>query len=203
MDQTDSRAAQAGLPPVDGVNMWPYLSGAVNVSPRTEIFADAQPFGVLLKEMNGRKWKLFKASSRAVAGSEEEEEGRNAYNEAMRRLAPYWHGAAPTVYTGGVNLACWAGPEYPNSTSRTPHAPPGCNTTVMLGEGLLYDLDADPGEYANLRESNYSQFTAMAARLDALQPTFFNPKRTGDPESTKAFDAATAHGGFWCPFVFP
>jgi len=36
-DPTDARAAAAGLPPVDGLNMWPLLSGATNVSPRTEV----------------------------------------------------------------------------------------------------------------------------------------------------------------------
>ena len=36
----DERAERAGLPPVDSINMWPYLSGAVNVSPRTQLYGD-------------------------------------------------------------------------------------------------------------------------------------------------------------------
>jgi len=36
-DPVDARAAAAGLPPVDGLNMWPLLSGATRVSPRTEV----------------------------------------------------------------------------------------------------------------------------------------------------------------------
>ena len=36
-DPADARAAAAGLPPVDGLNMWPLLSGAASASPRTEV----------------------------------------------------------------------------------------------------------------------------------------------------------------------
>lgn len=36
-DPTDARGAAAGLPPVDGLNMWPLLSGAAPTSPRTQV----------------------------------------------------------------------------------------------------------------------------------------------------------------------
>jgi len=37
VDPTDTRAALAKLPPIDSLNMWPYLSGDVASSPRTEV----------------------------------------------------------------------------------------------------------------------------------------------------------------------
>ena len=37
VDPTDTRAAKANLPPIDGYNMWPLVSGANGTSPRTEI----------------------------------------------------------------------------------------------------------------------------------------------------------------------
>ena len=37
MDVADARGAAAGLPPVDGINLWPLLSGANSTPPRTEI----------------------------------------------------------------------------------------------------------------------------------------------------------------------
>ena len=40
VEARDDRAAAAGLPPVDGLNLWPYLSGQVDKSPRTEIHMD-------------------------------------------------------------------------------------------------------------------------------------------------------------------
>ena len=40
VDPTDTWAAESGLPPVDGVNLWPLLSGKNSTSPRTEIPVD-------------------------------------------------------------------------------------------------------------------------------------------------------------------
>ena len=37
VDAADARAAAAGLPPIDGVSLWPLLSGANGTSPRTEV----------------------------------------------------------------------------------------------------------------------------------------------------------------------
>ena len=42
--KTDSSAAAAGLPPPDGLDLWPYISGAVVASPRTEIVLDHHMF---------------------------------------------------------------------------------------------------------------------------------------------------------------
>lgn len=44
-DTTDPAAAAAGLPPVDGVDLWPMLSGANSTSPRTEIWLGADDGG--------------------------------------------------------------------------------------------------------------------------------------------------------------
>lgn len=52
----DESGKAAGLPPVDGVNLYPYLIGQVDESPRTEVFASPD---VLVMEINGTKWKLF------------------------------------------------------------------------------------------------------------------------------------------------
>lgn len=56
IDAEDERAELAKLPRVDGMNLWPYLSGQVEFSPRKEVWADPS---VLLMEINGTKWKLF------------------------------------------------------------------------------------------------------------------------------------------------
>lgn len=40
VDPEDTLAAKAGLPPIDSINMWPLLSGAVTESPRTETHLD-------------------------------------------------------------------------------------------------------------------------------------------------------------------
>ena len=38
VEPADARAAAAGLPPVDGLNLWPLLSGANASAPRTEVW---------------------------------------------------------------------------------------------------------------------------------------------------------------------
>ena len=40
LDPTDKRAAKAGLPPIDSLNLWPLVSGENETSPRTEYFID-------------------------------------------------------------------------------------------------------------------------------------------------------------------
>ena len=175
---------------MDSLNLWPYLSGKVRQSPRTEIFADSRPVGVLLKEIEGRKWKLFLES---VSGADE----RADYNDDMARLVPHWQGVPPSNYTGAIEFACHMGPQYPNGT-----VSPACNSSTMVGDGLLYDVDADPGEHTNLREVRPAVLQAMSARLEALQPSFFNPDRAGGSQD-KVMAAAIARGGYWGPFLFP
>ena len=40
VEKNDRRAFKANLPPVDGLDMWPYFTGKAAASPRTEIFGD-------------------------------------------------------------------------------------------------------------------------------------------------------------------
>ena len=44
-DPTDHRAAAAGLPPVEGYDLWPLISGAVTKSPRTEVWLGSAGIG--------------------------------------------------------------------------------------------------------------------------------------------------------------
>ena len=55
VDKNDTRAALAGLPAVDGLDMWPYLSGATDASPRTEVWND---LGVIIVG----EYKLYNGS---------------------------------------------------------------------------------------------------------------------------------------------
>jgi arylsulfatase I/J len=203
VDKTDARAAAAGLPPVDGLDLWPYLSGKVKASPRTEVFADSVPFGVLLMEHEGKKWKLMYAtpggpdrSLNVFKDSLLVTDGSAAELQAIHRGTPP---PDPEENNGTkVPVACWMGPQYPNATVN-----PGCNSTVYCPDGCLYDIDADPWEHAQVAAANPGPLAALKARLEALQPTFFDPDRTSGGSTARADNAAVARGGYWGPFVFP
>eukprot|EP01084_Bolivina_argentea_P128351 226885_1 len=50
IDPTDSRAKAAGLPPIDSINMWPYILNTTDgPSPRTEVYLSSGNNGGLIK----------------------------------------------------------------------------------------------------------------------------------------------------------
>ena len=89
-----------------GLDLWPYLSGAVKKSPRTEVFADSVPFGVLLMEIDGHKWKLFDTPAAP------DENGLVAAEDGLST-----HGVPPPASHGDVPVACWMGPQVRSRTS--------------------------------------------------------------------------------------
>merc|ERR1712217_24682 len=66
VDPTDHKAKAAGLPPIDSLNLWPYLSGKTDKSPRSEVFADP---GVLILG----DWKIIGANVQNATSSKGEE----------------------------------------------------------------------------------------------------------------------------------
>ena len=63
-DITDKAAEEAKLPPIDSVNLWPYLTGAVAESPRQQV-AVGTGNGVVnaILVQNGTKlWKRLEGS---------------------------------------------------------------------------------------------------------------------------------------------
>jgi hypothetical protein len=46
VDPTDERAAAAGLPPVEGYDLWPLLSGLNTTAPRTEVWLGSGGTGI-------------------------------------------------------------------------------------------------------------------------------------------------------------
>jgi hypothetical protein len=70
-DPFDERAAAAGLPPVDGHNLWPLLSGENATSPRTEVrpelyYIDIIGISVWSSFIVELHWQLFETLSESV-----------------------------------------------------------------------------------------------------------------------------------------
>lgn len=162
-DPTDHKAKAAGLPAIDSLNLWPYISGKQETSPRTEVFADADTLIV-------GDWKLI---------------GANADN-------------ATSPKGERVPTACWMGPQYPNGTDN-----PGCMREELCAStgGCLYNIKEDPGEHLNLASGNPAKLHELQQRLAALQPTVFEPQRSGGDIKLPIHYARDVYKGYWGPFI--
>lgn len=171
VDSTDTRAAAAGLPPVDGVNLWPYLSGAASTSPRTTLPIGSSPgannlWGVhpgtivdgFISQEGGKLWKLL---------------------------------------LGNPPMAGWTGPQYPNvSSTWVPQDVRGdCGST-----GCLYELTSDPTEHNDLAATMPGKVAELMKQLQAANATTFAPFR-GKEDPTACEAALARPDVFWGPWV--
>lgn len=186
VDPTDHRAAAAGLPPIDSVDHWPFLSGASTVSPRSTI-----PMGSCTAAPDVDAFCQTEGLQQTIVNSVVAYLGKGAERTLWKLLI------------GRVPLAGWTWPKYPNTT--TPHTPTvSCGTPggVNGSSGCLYNLDADPNEHNDVAAD--PAHAALAAELFAMlqthNSTTFTPNR--GPVDPKACAAAVGvHGGFWGPWV--
>jgi hypothetical protein len=114
VDPTDTEAALWKLPPIDSVNVWPFLSGQEPASPRTNILVRADLM------ING----TYK------------------------------------VITGKQGFAGWAGPQYPNTTSKGHEVG---SVAIDCTGGCLFDVESDPTEHNNLASSKPALLNALIA----------------------------------------
>jgi len=144
---TDERAARAGLPPVEGHDLWPYLSGAAPASPRTEVWLGADS----------------PAGGSAPGGT---------FVQGLIRADGYKllvDSLDMDIWTGPVypNETTAAHPWANTATSCGTPAAPTC----------LFNVLADPTEHDNVAAAHPDIVAAMAARLRELQAGVFSPDR--------------------------
>jgi arylsulfatase I/J len=163
VDPTDHKAQAADLPPIDSINLWPYLSGEREESPRTEVWADVDTLIV-------GDWKIIGANERNATA-----------------------GPGNTIVA-----ACWMGPRYPNGT-----ADPACYSSqdCRANGGCLYNIREDPGEHVDLASSYPIKLEQLKKRLTEMQPTLFDPNRTGGSQMLSQYYAQNVYGGYWGPFL--
>lgn len=181
VEPADARAHAAGLPPVDGINVWPALvapssrGGAVG---REEV-----PLGAC----EGYRHTVFCASDKA---------GRAAVNGLVYRDRRSGH--LFKLLVGEHALPVWTGPHSPNATDARLGGWLDCGAG-----GCLFDLDADPTEHIDLAGSaEHARLRArMRARLKAHDSSAWTPDR-GTSDLEGACDAGVnAWLGFWGPWV--
>jgi arylsulfatase B len=172
----DPKAAAAGLPQPDALNMWPAISGANLTSPRERYFVGS--------------------SSNTTGGGE----GPPALLENVTVQGvielPY------KLLIGPLTMDVRTGPVYPNVTGPSPNFtsivrcgdPDG--TMFPQGPGCLFNVVEDPGEYENLAgRPEYANVTArLREEIAKYQAGVFNPRR-GTANFTLPCEAAFGEGG--------
>jgi len=147
VDPTDNRAAAAGLPPIDSLNMWPLISGANSTSPRTEVVAGSDA-----SECNFGNGTTVQALVRTdgyklIIGSL----GQNIWSGPVSPNGTQW---VDTPYHCGI-------PSDP----------------VVGKGGCLFNVLTDPTEHNDVAADHPDIVAAMYARILALQTTAFSPNR--------------------------
>ena len=176
VDPTDERAAAANLPPIDGYNMWPWLSGANKTSPRTEVPVASDSVEANLAQL-----------------------GNMTVVQAMIRADGF------KLMIGETGQNIWTGPQYPNKTTNWVDNPYHCGVPAWGSQpktgkgGCLFNVFTDPTEHNDVAAANPTIVADLMQRILFWQQTAFSPNRgTAD---LKACDAALAYGGYWGPFL--
>lgn len=181
VDPTDHKAAAAGLPAHDSINLWPWLSGAQQASPRTEVVV-------------GETTSLTpNGDGQTVIGGVIS--GR--YKLLVGPDARKWN---TNLMTYRVSQDVQTGPNWPNRTISlrpmlfTRH----CGRTPDVG--CLFDIFEDPYESSSIAEKNLTLFNELLARVDELQKTVYSPNR-GLANKGACKKAESSYKGYWGPWV--
>jgi arylsulfatase I/J len=186
VDAADARAAAAGLPPVDGVNQWPSLSGAGGPPPRAEVPVGSTAGEAALKGAGGRPEDTVVQAIVTAEG---------------------WK-----LMVGQTGQNIWTGPLYPNKTTDWKDVPYDCGVPGSpppkgkAAAGCLFNVLTDPTEQNDVSSHHPSEVAALGARIAALQAGVYNPFRgggdAGRPANERICEAGlTLHGGFVGPFL--
>ena len=168
----DPVAAAAGLPPVDGLDLWALLSGANATSPHTEM----------------------------VLGAAADEAASATTVQGIIRVADGWKlliGTVGNAFHQGPIYPNASG--YPSGTLQCgdPAAPAAGSAA---GPGCLFNVLDDPTEQHDVAADHPDIVKDLRARIAAHQATVYSPERGGDDGAACA--AAARYGGFWGPFIY-
>ena len=176
IDPFDNMAANANLPGIDSINMWPLLSGKNNTSPRNEIII-------------GDTTSLYpNAGGKTLVGG-------IIINDYKLII-----GAKSRLYN--VNQNTITGANWPNNTK--PRLWP--LTKLMkckpdAKHGCLFNIKEDPYEMNNLAPSMPDLFNEMLKRIEEAQKTVYSPYR-GKKDARACNIAKDKYENHWGVFDF-
>ena len=198
IDSADKPGELAGVPPVEGLDMWPLLSGKNMTSPRTEIFFSSQALIV-------GDWKLLTGSIKSAAWAgptyPNATSDGNTLDQCKSRILWLTAGRGRQMNEGGAVLGvddpsrrlpvqlprhasillqiCLISPPAPIPTRHSParipfllpNPVPRVDTAKCINGGCLYNVAEDRTEHVDLASSNPAMLAKMAQRLAELVPT--------------------------------
>jgi len=177
VDPTDTKAVEAGLPPIDSLDMWPLISGVNQTSPRRRLEIGSNVGG----DDYGRK-----SGDTLVGGL----------------LIPPYKILLGDGYNDTIDNAAWPGPQHPNNSKVDQHISAYkavCGRTPSTG--CLYNVYDDPEEHKNLAATKPDLYNLMLKELQMVQTGVYSPAR-GTDDNTACTQGLTDYGGFWGPFLF-
>jgi len=188
-DPTDKVAEAAGLPAVDSVNVWDFITS---------------------KDLHNKDMPRKRLVIGGVVGGEDTDgKGQTQVSGLIQ-----WDDAKRKYYklilgeSNGNTIRCsaWGNPltlsdDFPEQIYPIAGF---CNTTQVCGHdpetGCLFDLDEDPGETKSLAKHHKALFKKMLANIVKANQTVYSPNRGKvDPA---ACTVGKDRGSFWGPWLF-
>jgi arylsulfatase B len=172
VDPTDARAAAAGLPPVDGLNVWPVLSGANATSGRLMQFLGSTD------DAPGLGRTIVQGVIRVADG----------YKLLLGDVNPgFWQARTFPNSSASGNF------------TRLECGDPAA-TGAARGPGCLFNVFSDPYETNDLASAYPHIVEELRARIAEEQATVYSPDR-GAPDHHLFCKRALQNGGFVGPFL--
>ena len=165
----------SGSAPADGLDLSPWLSGAVGRSPRERIVLEHSP----IPPQQPRRQKNDQPPAGPVFA-----------NATGALLVGHWklvHGRQ--AYDG------WYGDFSPNSTELQQQG----RSILCYPRPCVFNIKQDPGEHEDVAASRHDKLSALLSAFRALDGSFHAPRPTS--ANRDMYCAATAaHGGFMVPW---
>lgn len=158
VDPTDYRAAQAGLPPIDSLDVWPSVVEGT--------------------ESHRNEWPITSLTERFGDARTGNVGGDAAYMKLPYKL----------IVGDVIAQAGWCGPIHPNSSMAWDSFATtiNCSWTPPYRFGCLFDVVNDPNEHVDLASSLPEKATELYHALLRAEQGFFDPDRgQPDPEGCR------------------
>lgn len=203
VDAADRRAAAAGLPPVDSVNLWPWISGHSG----RRLMGSAEAGDASLALSPRGRIALGASSCVAPAPGCINEWGQQPSRTVVNGLIVDERGHAAgdaqglwKLLVGSVPMDGWQGQRYPNASTLHWAAE---NTIGTCEPACLFNLDTDPTEHVDLAGAMPERVQSMLASLRELNATsaVFSPDRGSTDLEGACAAAMVRYHGFWGPWL--